>query len=227
MRIGVIGAGRIGGNAARLWVAAGHEVLLSFSRDPSRLEAAAAELGERARAGTVAEAAGFGDVVMLSVPWTRIPAVLAEAGSLAGRIVIDTTNQFGPGGLEALPDGRTAAQVNQARMPAARLVKAFNTLTAGFQASEAGRPPDERVVLFMSGDDAEAKAVVAGLIDDAGFAAVDLGGAADAGPMEAPRRPGGLYGEEYRPAEAEAAARALRAGRPLPPAPDYSGSAGA
>jgi predicted dinucleotide-binding enzyme len=225
MKIGVIGAGRIGGNAARLFVAAGHEVLLSFSRDQSRLEAAAAELGPRARAGTVAEAAAFGDVVFLSVPWTQVEAVLAEAGPLDGKIVIDTTNQFGREGWQEFPDGATAAQVNQRRIPGARLVKSFNTLTAAFQASEAGRPAEQRVVLFMAGDDAEAKKVVAGLIDDAGFAAADLGGLADAAPLEAPRRPGALYGEEYRPAEAEAAVAALRAGRPLPPTPDYSAGA--
>ncbi|WP_194918679.1 NADPH-dependent F420 reductase [Catenulispora rubra] len=225
MKIGVIGAGRIGGNAARLFVAAGHEALLSFSRDQSRLEAAAAELGPRARAGTVAEAAAFGDVVFLSVPWTQVEAVLAEAGPLDGKIVIDTTNQFGREGWQALPGGATAAQLNQSRIPGARLVKSFNTLTAAFQASEAGRPAEQRVVLFMAGDDAEAKKVVADLIDDAGFTAVDLGGLADAAPLEAPRRPGALYGEEYRPAEAEAAVAALRAGRPLPPTPDYAAGA--
>jgi 8-hydroxy-5-deazaflavin:NADPH oxidoreductase len=222
MKIGVIGAGRIGGNAARLWAAAGHEVLLSFSRDQSRLEAAAAELGEHARAGTVAEAAAFGDVVFLSVPWTQVEAVLAEAGPLDGRIVIDTTNQFGREGWEDMPQGTTAAQVNQARIPGARLVKAFNTLTAAFQAAEAGRPADQRVVLFLAGDDAEAKKTVAGLIEDAGFAPADLGSLADAAPMEAPRRAGALYGEEYRSADAEAAVAALKAGRPLPPTPDYS-----
>lgn len=226
MKIGVIGAGRIGGNAARLWASTGHELLLSYSRDPARLEQAAAALDGQARSGSVKEAASFGDVVMLSVPWGAIPGVLAEAGSLAGRIVIDTTNQFGPSGVAAIPDGLTAAQFNQRRMPEARLVKAFNTLTAGFQASETGRPTADRVVLFMCGDDADAKRVVAGLIDDAGFAAADLGGLADAGPMEAPRRPGALYGEEYRPADAQAAIAALRAGRPLPPTPDYRNGSG-
>lgn len=220
MKIGVIGAGRIGGNAARLFVQAGHEVLLSFSRDQSRLEADAARLGERARAGTVAEAAAFGDVVLFAVPWTQIDAVLAETGPLTGKIVIDTTNQYGHQGWETLEE--TAAQVNQRRMPGAKLVKTFNTLTSAFQASEAGRSAASRVVLFLSGDDAEAKKVVAGLIDDAGFAAVDLGGLADAGPQEAPRREGAVYGEEYRPAEAEAAAAALRAGLPIPPTPDYT-----
>jgi len=223
MKIGVIGAGRIGGNAARLFAAAGHEVLLSFSRDPSRLRELADQIGERAEAGSVAEAAGFGNVVLLSVPWRLIPGVLEEAGSLDGKVVIDTTNQFGADGVEQIPRGLTAAQLNQERMPGAKLVKAFNTLTSGFQASEAGREPaDQRVVLFLCGDDATAKATVSDLIRDAGFAPVDLGGLADASPMEAPRREGAVYGEEYRPAEARAVVKALRRGEPTPPTPEYS-----
>ncbi len=199
MRIGVIGAGRIGGNAARLLSGAGHDVLVSFSRDPVKLRALAQEIG--ARDGTLAEARDF-DVVMLWVPWALIDDVLAEAGPLTGKVVIDTTNQFGRGGLEPLPDHLTAAQVNQARMPGARLVKAFNTLTSGFQAEAAGRTGPDGVVMFMCGDDPEAKEVVARLIDDTGFTAVDMGGLADAAPMEAPRRPGAVYGEEYHEADA-------------------------
>jgi 8-hydroxy-5-deazaflavin:NADPH oxidoreductase len=216
--IGVVGAGRIGGNAARLLAGAGHDVTVSYSRDPERLQALAAEIG--ARAGTPAEAARA-DVVLLSVPWRLIDDVLAETGSLAGKVVIDTTNQFGAGGLELLPDGMTAAQVNQRRMPGARLVKSFNTLTSTFQESEAGRP-DPRVVLFLCGDDAEAKQIVAGLIRDAGFEPVDIGGLGDAAVMEAPRRPGAVYGEEYRPADARAVVEAVRAGQPIPPTPVYS-----
>ena len=200
MRIGVIGAGRIGANAARLFTPAGHEVLLSFTRDPERLRALAAEIG--ARAGTPAEAAEFGEVVLLSVPWAVLDDALAQAGSLDGKVVIDTTNQFGPGGLEELPEGQTAAQLNQSRMPGARLVKAYNTLTAGFQAEAAGRTGPDRVVMFMCGDDAEAKEVVAQLIDDAGFTPIDVGRLADATPMEAPRRPGAVYGEEYHEEDA-------------------------
>ncbi|GAA4235367.1 hypothetical protein GCM10022254_42500 [Actinomadura meridiana] len=115
MRIGVIGAGKIGGNAARLLADAGHEVLLSFSRDPSRLADRATAIGPRARTGTAAEAAAFGDVVILSVPWSAIPAALEEAGPLDGKILIDTTNHFGD--LEGL----TTAQHNQQRVPGARL----------------------------------------------------------------------------------------------------------
>ena len=213
MRIGVIGAGRIGANAARLWARAGHELLLSFSRDPAKLEAEAAEIG--ARAGTPRDAARFGEVVMLSVPWATIDDVLAQAGSLQGRIVIDTTNQFGPEGLVPLPPGRTAAQLNQARMPGARYTKAFNTLTAGFQAQAAGRTGAARVALFLCGDDAEAKAIVAGLIEDAGFTPIDVGGTADAAIMEAPRREGAVYGEEFHADDGRAFVAAAR-GHPVP-----------
>jgi 8-hydroxy-5-deazaflavin:NADPH oxidoreductase len=145
----------------------------------------------------------FGEVVLLSVPWLLVDDVLAEAGSLDGKIVIDTTNQFGRDGWEDL-GGRTAAQLNAARMPGARYTKSFNTLTSGFQEQAAGRTGPDRVVLFVCGDDEDAKRVVAGLIDDAGFTPVDMGGTADAAPMEAPRRPGAVYGEEYHEEEARA-----------------------
>jgi 8-hydroxy-5-deazaflavin:NADPH oxidoreductase len=201
MRIGIIGAGRIGGNAARLFARAGHELVLSFSRDPDKLAALAGDIG--ARTGTPREAAEFGEVVVFSVPWPLIDDVLAQAGPLDGKIVIDTTNQYGRDGWQDL-GARTAAQVNAARMPGARYTKAFNTLTAGFQARASGRTGPDRVVIFLCGDDAEAKRVVAGLIDDAGFAPVDIGGTADAAPMEAPRRPGAVYGEEYHEDEARA-----------------------
>ena len=207
MRIGIIGVGRIGGNAARLFARAGHEVLLSFSRDADRLPALAAETG--ARTGTPREAVGFGEVVFLSVAWPVLDDVIAQAGPLDGKIVIDSTNQFGCEGWENL-GLRTAAEVNAARMPGARYTKAFNTLTAGFQAQAAGRTGPDRVVMFMCGDDQDAKRVVAGLIDDAGFTPVDMGGTADAGPMEAPRRPGAVYGEEYHEAEARAFVGGLR-----------------
>jgi 8-hydroxy-5-deazaflavin:NADPH oxidoreductase len=207
VRIGVIGAGRIGGNAARLFAQAGHDVLVSYSRDLDKLQTLAAEIG--ARAGTPREAAEFGEVVMLSVPWRLVDDVLAEVGPLDGRIVIDTTNQFGPGGWEDL-GGRTAAQVNAQRMPGARYTKAFNTLTSGFQEQAAGRTGPDRVVMFLCGDDEDAKSVVAGLIDDAGFTPIDIGGTAEAAPMEAPRREGAVYGEEVHEDEARAFVARLR-----------------
>ena len=220
MRIAVIGLGRIGGNAARLLARAGHEVTLAFSRDQERLRTLAEEIG--ATATDAGAAVADADVVILSVPWRLVDEALAQTGPLDGKVVIDTTNQFGAGGLEALPDGQTAAQVNQRRIPGARLVKTFNTLTSAFQASEAHRPdPEQRVVLFLAGDDAEAKEIVSGLIRDAGFEPADVGGLADASVMEAPRRDGAVYGEEYRPADARAVVEAVRAGRPIPQTPSY------
>jgi predicted dinucleotide-binding enzyme len=218
VRVGVIGAGRIGGGVARLLARAGHEVVLSFSRDPERLRAQAEQIG--VRAGTPAEAAAFGDVVVLAVPWPAIDEAVAQAGSLDGKVVIDTTNPFGAGGWE-IPAGRTSTQVNQDRLPGARVVKSFNTLTAAFQQEAAGRTGPDRVAMFLAGDDPEAKALAATLIDDAGFDAVDVGTAAESAILEAPRRPGAVYGEEYRLAEARAAVEAARAGRPIPPTPEY------
>jgi predicted dinucleotide-binding enzyme len=96
-------------------------------------------------------------------------------------------------------------------MPGARYAKSFNTLTSSFQAEAAGRTGPDRVVMFLCGDDEEAKRVVAGLIDDAGFTPVDIGGVADAAPMEAPRRPGAVYGEELHEAQARDFVAKLRA----------------
>jgi len=219
MKVGIIGAGRIGGGIARQLAGAGYEVLLSFSRDPQSLAVLAAELGPGATVGSPAEAVAFGEVVVLSVPWSTLPQALEQAGPLAGRIVIDTTNQFGAPPLPAA--GQTAANFNASRMPGARYTKSFNTLTSAFQAETAGRKGDDRVVQWLCGDDAEAKQVVAGLIEDAGFVPVDLGGTAGCAVMEAPRRPGAVYGEEYRAADARAVVEAVRAGRPIPPAPQY------
>jgi 8-hydroxy-5-deazaflavin:NADPH oxidoreductase len=209
MEIAIIGAGRIGGNIARQLAAAGHTLTLSFARDAAKLEALAQEIGGRVGAPTDAE------VVVLSVPWGVLPEAI---GDFSGKIVIDTTNQYGSGPMPA--PGQTAAAFNAARMPGARYTKSFNTLTAAFQVETAHRTPT--VVQWLCGDDAEAKALVAGLIRDAGYEPVDLGGTNDCTVMEAPRRPGAVYGEEYRLPEAEAVVEAVRAGKPIPPTPAYA-----
>jgi predicted dinucleotide-binding enzyme len=219
MRIGVIGAGRIGGSAARLLANAGHQVLLSFSRNQASLQQVAREIGANATVGTPSQAVAFADVIVFSVPWGVIPDALEQAGSLQGKIVIDTTNQFSGGPVSL--DGQTAAQFNSARMPDARYTKSFNTLTAGFQAEAAGRTGSLRVVQWICGDDEEAKEVVAGLVDDAGYQPVDLGGTAECAVMEAPRRAGAVYGEEYRLVDAVEVLAAVREGRPIPATPDY------
>jgi predicted dinucleotide-binding enzyme len=219
MRIGIVGAGRIGGNCAVQFAKGGHEVKLS-SRDPSKLEPLAREIGEAASVGTPAEAAEFGEVVVLSVPWDGIDDALERAGSLKGKIVIDTTNQYGS--VSPPAEGETAAEHNAARMPEALYTKSFNTLTSTFQAEAAFRPEEERIVQWVCGDDVVAKQVVMGLIADAGYAPVDLGRTEDAAVMEMPRRPGAVYGEEYRLPDAEKVVEAVRADEEIPPAPSYS-----
>jgi predicted dinucleotide-binding enzyme len=220
MRIGIVGAGRIGGNCATQFAKGGHEVKLSFSRDPSRLEALAAEIGDRASVGSPAEAAEFGELIVFSVPWDLIDDAIEQVGSLEGKIVIDTTNAYGEKRLP--PAGTTQAQHNAARMPGARYTKSFNTLTSGFQAEVADRPESDRVVQWVCGDDEDAKRVVMGVIADAGYAPVDVGGTAEAAVMESPPRPGAVYGEEYRLRDAKKVAEAVKAGRAIPPTPSYS-----
>lgn len=220
MRIGIIGAGKIGGNIARRLALAGYDITISFSRNPATLDALAAEIGPTATVGTPADAAA-GDVVVLSVPWGVIDDALTAAGSLAGRIVIDTTNQFGPAGPLDL-GGITAARHNADRMREARYTKCFNTLTARFQADAAARTGDARVVQWLAGDDADAKSAVAELVTDAGYIPVDIGGIDTCAVLEAPRRPGAVYGEEYRAADAAAVVTAVHDGRPIPPPPSYA-----
>lgn len=203
VRIGIIGSGRIGGNAGKLFAKADHEVMFSFSRDEQKLRALAAEASNGARAGTPREAAEFGEMVVLSVPWALVDEALSAAGPLDGKVLIDTTNQFGRDesgnfGVLDLPDGLSAAAYNARRAEGARLVKAYNTMTSGFQAEAAGRTGPDRVAMFYSGDDEEANNVAARLIQDSGFDPVYVGSlTGDVVWMEPPRREGALYGEEF------------------------------
>ena len=219
MRIGIVGAGRIGGNCATQLAKGGHDVKLS-GRDPSKLERLAAEIGDAASVGSPAEAAEFGEVVVFAVPWDGFDDAVSAAGSLDGKVVIDTTNQYGSSEMPA--EGQTGASFHAARVPGASYTKSFNTLTSAFQAEVAFRPEADRVVQWVCGDDAEAKQVVMGLIADAGYAPVDVGGNADAAVMEMPRRPGGVYGEEYRLPDAEKVVEAVKAGEEIPPTPTYA-----
>ena len=218
MEIAIIGPGRIGGNIARRLAGAGHHITLSFSRDEAKLRAMADDIG--GSAASPGEAVDGAEVVVLSVPWDTIPEALEQAGPLAGKIVIDTTNQFGSGPMPA--EGQTAAALNAGRMTGARYTKSFNTLTSAFQEQTADRPADTRVVQWICGDDDEAKRAVSGLIEQAGYAPVDLGGTEDCAVMEAPRRPGAVYGEEWRLPEALDVVAAVREGRPIPDTPQYA-----
>ena len=202
MNIGTIGAGHIGETVGRLWAQAGHHVFFS-SRNPERLTELVQAIGPNAHAGTIREAAQFGEVLLLTVPWAGVEEALAAAGPLNGKIVIDTTNQFGPGGVAQLPHGMSAIEFNSQRANGARLVKAYNTLTAGFQAQSAGRSGPERVVMPYAGQEVAAKQVVAQLISDSGFEPFEV-------PwefvhaIEPPRRAGAFYGEEWHLDSAQA-----------------------
>jgi len=218
MRIGIVGAGKIGGNCATQFAKGGHEVMLS-GRDPSKLEPLAAEIGDAASVGSPSQAAEFGEAVVFAVPWDGFDDAVAAAGSLDGKIVIDTTNQYGSSEMPA--EGETGASFHAARVPGARYTKSFNTLTSSFQADAAFRREAERAVQWVCGDDDEAKQVVMRLIADAGYVPVDVGSNADAAVMEAPRRPGAVYGEEYRLPDAEKVVDAVRAGEEIPPPPVY------
>jgi predicted dinucleotide-binding enzyme len=226
MQIAIVGPGRIGGNVARLAVRAGHDVTLTFARDQAKLAAFAGSLGEHAAvAERPAAAVTDADLIVLSVPWGEVPDALEQLGPLDGKIVVDTTNQYSGGrSLDLSPE--TAARHNARRMPGVRYTKCFNTLTAQFQAEAADRTGDERIVQWICGDDADAKQTVAQLVRDAHYIPVDIGGADDATVMEAPRRDGAVYGEEYRQVDAGAVVDAVRAGRPIPPTPVYSQPAG-
>ena len=174
---GFIGSGHIGSTVARLAVAAGHDVVLSNRRGPDTLADVVAELGPRATAGTTAEAAAAGDVVVVTIPFLAYRDVPAEA--LRGTTVIDTMNYYPQrdGQVADLDDGSTtSSELLQAHLPDAHVVKAFNNITSGHLAALA-RPsgsPD-RSALAIAGDDTDAKARVTALFDEIGYDTVDLG----------------------------------------------------
>lgn len=171
--VGIIGAGAIGQAMASRLVAAGIDVILSNSRGPESLAPVVAALGPRSRAGTRQEAASA-DIVFVSVNWSRIEDAL-DGIDWDGRILIDANNPvLLPGYRLAELGGRNSSQVLSDLVPGARVVKAFNTLLASVLASEPRQAGGRRVV-FLSGDDREAKGVVAGLAEHLGFATIDLG----------------------------------------------------
>lgn len=173
MSIGTIGAGDVAQNTiARRAIDAGHHVILSNSRGPESLTDRVAELGAGASAGTVAEAAGA-DIVVLAVRWDQVPEAARGVSDWSGRIVIDATNQWDFVHNAPLDLGdQTGTERNAALMPGARVVKAFNTLTARIVAQN----PSSRFVVFLAGDDADAKSTVSTFAESLEFAPVDLGG---------------------------------------------------
>ena len=186
MKIGIIGSGHIGGNAAKLFAAAGHQVAISNSRGPESLAPLVAEIGDaNAMAMTVNDAATYGEVVLLAVPW-RTPEALPSPDRTAGKVVIDAMNQYRPdGGLFDLGDSSASEEVAK-RLPGARIVKAFNTMNFETLRTE-GKPSDpNRLVIFVAGDDTDANTTVSRLIEEIGFAALETGPLRDGGRRQEP-----------------------------------------
>jgi predicted dinucleotide-binding enzyme len=205
VEIGIIGSGRIGGTLARRATALGHDVIVANRRGPEAMADLLTDLGGRGRPGSVEDAAHARDLVVVATPlpaWDDLPP-----GPFDGRIVVDTGNYYPQysGRIEALENGTTSSELLAARLPGARLVKAFNTMYWERLRDE-GRPagdPD-RLAMPIASDDQEAKAVVARLIDELGFDPVDTGTLADGRRQE----PGtAVYNE---PISAEEARRRLR-----------------
>jgi predicted dinucleotide-binding enzyme len=181
MKIGILGTGEVGQALGRGFVTLGHEVEMG-SRSAANEDVLAwvEEMGARASAGTFAEAASFGEIVVLATLGVANEAVLASAGpeKLRGKLVIDATNPLDvSGGMPprlAVAGDDSGGERVQRQLPGALVVKAFNTVGNAlmFRPELPGGPPD----MFIAGDDADAKRRVAAILDDFGWTVVDIGG---------------------------------------------------
>ncbi|MGH8259298.1 MAG: NADPH-dependent F420 reductase [Steroidobacteraceae bacterium] len=176
LKIGIIGTGHIGGNLARLWSQAGYELMIS-SRHPQELESLAHSLGPKVHVGTPREAAAYGNVVLISIPYGALPQVGHElAPELAGKVVLDTGNPYpqrdGPMAYEARREGTGVASAKY--LPGVKLVRAFNAIKYTDLASQAHRP-GEPAAIPIAGDDPHALAIAERLVRAAGFEPVVVG----------------------------------------------------
>jgi 8-hydroxy-5-deazaflavin:NADPH oxidoreductase len=175
--IGIIGSGNVGSSLARAAIDHGHDVMLSNSQGPGSLAALVTELGPLARAATPEEAAAAGDIAIVAIPLIAVGQIPVEP--LAGKVVIATINYFPQrfGRVADIDDGTTTAPgILQAHLPASKVVRAFSMLDAADMSGD-GYPKGDpkRRALALAGDDPAARALVAGLYDEFGFDAVDLG----------------------------------------------------
>lgn len=203
MKIGIVGAGNIGATVAELLVKAGHEVAISNSRGPETLRDLVAKLGDAARAVSVTDAAKFGEVVLISVPFGRYQQL--PAAVFNGKIVIDSNNYYPgrDGKFDDLDEGQTtSSELLSAHLPGARIVKGFNTIWSEHLKTQgnAHLPLAERRAIFIAGDDSGAKEVVAKLIEEIGFAAVDTGFLREGGQRQQPGT--AIYNKELTAREA-------------------------
>jgi hypothetical protein len=207
LKIGVIGSGKLGMTAANLFVAHGHRVALANSRGPNSMPGLVVESGGLARAATTSEAAIGGDLVLLALPFGRHRDLPVEP--FRRKLVVDATN-YRPerdGSFPALETGlTTSSELIAQHLQGARVVKAFNTMPYEILRSGGRTDVDreQRLPLFLSGDDGDAKALVAALIEQLGFAPVDSGSLSEGGRLQQPGGP--LYNTALTQYEARAAA---------------------
>ena len=176
-RVGIIGAGRIGRVMAQIARRAGREVVIANRQGPESLSSVVQELRDGVSAGTVEDAASA-DIVVLAVMWADVPHAV-DGLAWDGRIVIDPTNDFDPSGL----NGRTSSEVVGDLVAPARVAKAGNTFAAAVLGADPQEDGGQRVI-FLSGDDADAKSQVGELFEDAGFFVVDLGDLREGGRIQ-------------------------------------------
>jgi predicted dinucleotide-binding enzyme len=181
LKIGIIGTGDIGGALATHWAKAGHELVIS-SRHPEELQDLAKSLGPKVRVGTPREAAQFGDVILLSVPYKATPDIGRElASELKGKVLLDTGNPYPmrDGAMAVDARKRSTGVTSREFLPGVRLVRAFNAINANNLADDANRKGG-RWAIPLASDDAEALQVAERLVRDAGFDPVVVGGLARA-----------------------------------------------
>src|SRR5215510_15156811 len=175
MKIGIIGAGNVGVGLAKFWVKNGHEILLSYSRDMAKLETEARSLGNGTRTGSPSEAASFGDVVVLSVPWTATLDAVRAAGPLRGKLVLSTVNALSPD-MSGMAVGTTTSAAEEiARLaPGSKVVEALPSF-AELLHKGSTEIDGQQASIFCCGDDKGAKQVVARLLAETGVETVDAG----------------------------------------------------
>jgi predicted dinucleotide-binding enzyme len=190
VNIGILGSGKIGGNAARLFAQVGHHVRIANSRGPQSLQTLVAEIGPNAEATTGQEAVDQSDVILIAVPWTKREEALGELDGWDDKIVVDAMNPYTEDfEIEDL-GSKTSTEFTRALVPGARVVKAFNTVYYKRLGSE-GKPKGakDRLAIPVASDDPAAKAVVMDLVDQVGFDPVDAGELIEGGRKQQPGSP--------------------------------------
>jgi predicted dinucleotide-binding enzyme len=187
MKIGIIGSGNIGGTAAQLFADAGHQVAISNSRGPQSLRDFEKSGGSNIKAMTIEEAIAFGDVILLAIPWIKRQE-LPSSGLLNGKIVIDAMNPYSENFEVINLEPSSSSEEVAKQFKDARIVKAFNTMYYQHLKTKGNTnlPKQERTVLFLAGDDAQAKSIVSKLIYEIGFTPVDTGSLREGGRKQQP-----------------------------------------